>query len=256
MACYDLHIYIPKEVRMQNYATRSETVQQIIKSLNLTRTLYVSSIIIGEPWTGKRTLVRHLFPDLPTADGHDQEAVEALLGQTDALIIEHYEKIPNTQRLDFADKYVIAIADYAGNTKLLDETFAFIYHMPPLRDRPEDIQLYADLYRQEATRTLMLDTDISLEGDILDIRQNLRSLRASIYQEVLLQKGNRDALERGLYHYFLDRLPEEADYHYHLGLFEKPLLEAGLHVYGSQLRLAEALGINRNTLRKKIHAWL
>ncbi len=241
---------------MQNYATRSETVQQIIKSLNLTRTLYVSSIIIGEPWSGKRTLVRHLFPDLPTVDGHDQEAVETLLSQTDALIIEHYEKIPNTERLDFEDKHIIAIADYAGNTKVLDETFAFIYHMPPLRERPEDILLYADLYQKEATETLMLDTEITLSKNVLDIRQNLRSLRASIYREVLLQSGDRDALERGLHHYFLSQMPEEADYHQHLGLFEKPLLEAGLHVYGSQLRLAEALGINRNTLRKKIHAWL
>ncbi len=241
---------------MQNYATRSETVQQIIKSLNLTRTLYVSSIIIGEPWTGKRTLVRHLFPDVPMVDGRDQDAVETLLSQTDALIIDHYEKVPNTERLNLEDKHIIAIADYAGNTQILDEMFAFIYHMPPLRDRPEDILLYADLYRKEAAEILMLSPEISLSKEVLDIHQNLRSLRASIYREVLLQSGEREALERGLYHYFLNHLPQEADYHHHLGLLEKPLLEAGLHLYGSQLRLAEALGINRNTLRKKIHAWL
>ncbi len=241
---------------MQTYPTQSEAVQQIIKSLTLTRTLHVSSIIIGEPWSGRRSLVRHLFPDLPMVDGRDQEAVETLLDHTHALIIEHYEKLPNAEQLDFADKHIIAIADYAGNARALDETFAFIYRMPPLRDRPEDIRLYADLYRKEAAETLMLDAEISLPGSALDIHQNLRSLRASIYREMLLQNSDRDTLERGFYHYFLDTLPEESDYHRHLGLFEKPLLEAGLKVYGSQLRLADALGINRNTLRKKIHAWL
>ncbi len=241
---------------MQEYATRNETVHKIIKSLNLTRTLYVSTILIGEPYTGKRTLVKHLFPDFPIVDGHDQEAVEALLEQTDALIIEHFESLPNVDRLNMEDKHVIAIANYAGNTRTLDEKFAFIYTMPPLRERPEDIELYAELYQKEAQETLLCDASVTLERSSYDISQNLRSLRASIYREILLQSNDKQAIDRALYHYFLEQLPRHSDYYHHLGLFEKPLLEAGLHLYGSQLRLAEMLGINRNTLRKKIHAWL
>ncbi len=241
---------------MQNYATRNDTIQKIIKSLNLTRTLYVSSILIGEPYTGKRTLVRTLFPDLPHVDGHDQSAVESLLSQSDALVIVHYEKLPNPDRLDFEGKHVIAIADYLGNARTLDDTFAFIYSMPPLRERPEDIRLYAELYEQEAYETLQVDAPVTLEVSHLDLRQNLRSLRASIYREILLQNSDKKSLERGLYHYFIETLRDEADYHRLLGLFEKPLIEAGLTLYGSQLQLAEALGINRNTLRKKIHEHL
>jgi len=241
---------------MQHLTSRSETVQKIIKSLNLTRPLYVSSILIGEPYTGKRTLIRELFPDLPVADGRDQEAVESLLLEADALIIEHYESMPNTDRLDFDQKHVIAIADYAGNSRALDETFAFIYTMPPLRERPEDIALYTEVYTQEAREALMVEEEVTLEKSRLDISRNLRSLRASIYREILLQTAQESDLERALYHHFAQALATQADYHKNLGLFEKPLLEAGLHLYGSQLRLAEALGINRNTLRKKIHAWL
>jgi len=238
---------------MHNYATRSEAVQKIIKSLNLTRTLYVSSILIGEPYTGKRTLVRTLFPEIPHADGRDQNAVEKLLVESDALVIEHYEKLPNPDRLDFENKHIIAIADYISNSRALDETFAFIYTLPPLRERPEDIRLYTQLYQEEAYETLQITTPVSLEKHHLDLRENLRSLRASIYREILLQSSDKKALERGLYHYFSETLSTESDYHRLLGLFEKPLIEAGLKVYGSQLRLAEALGINRNTLRKKIH---
>jgi DNA-binding protein Fis len=241
---------------MQHLTSRSETVQKIIKSLNLTRPLYVSSILIGEPYTGKRTLIKDLFPDLPLADGRDQEAVESLLLEADALIIEHYESIPNTDRLDFDQKHVIAIADYVGNSRALDETFAFIYTLPPLRERPEDIELYTELYTREAQDIFMVEDAVTIDKSRLDISQNLRSLRSSIYREMLLQHTQKSDLERALYHYFVRSLPQEADYHQNLALFEKPLMEAGLHLYGSQLRLAEALGINRNTLRKKIHAWL
>jgi DNA-binding protein Fis len=247
---------LTEECIMQNYATRSDLIEKIIKSLNLTRTLYVSSILIGEPYTGKRTLVRTLFPDLPVADGRDQEAVEKLLEETDALVIEQYEKLPNADRLEFDNKHIIAIANYAGNTRALDEKFAFIYTIPPLRERPEDIRLYTQIYQKEAQETLLTNTPITLNKHELDIDQNLRSLRASIYREILLQSSDKKALERGLHHYFIETLPEDAEYRHHLGLFEKPLLEAGLEIYGSQIKLAEALGINRNTLRKKIHEHL
>ena len=238
---------------MQNYLTHSDAVKKIIKSLDLTRHLSIASIVIGEPGTGKRTLVRHLFPDLPMVDGADQTTLEQALEESQALIIERFDKVPNPENLSFEGKHIIAIADHAGNTRLLDETFAFIYTLPPLRDRPEDIALYADLYRQEAQRILQVEEPIVLEKRALDIRRNLRSLRASVYREVLLQSTDREAIERGLYHYFTATFDEESNYHALLGLFERPLLQAGLKHYGSQLQLAEALGINRNTLRKKIH---
>ena len=59
--------------------------------------------------------------------------------------------------------------------------------------------------------------------------------------------------ERILYHYLLKHLDGNDGYREHLGLYEKPLIEAGLKKFGSQLQLSQILGINRNTLRKKIH---
>jgi transcriptional regulator of acetoin/glycerol metabolism len=178
------------------------------------------------------------------------------LDQSDALVIEHYEKLPNANRLNIEGKQIIAIADYAGNAKALDAMFAFIYTLPPLRERPEDVDLYAQYYQDEACQTLQITFASPPKITQLDLSHNHRSLRASIYREILLADSNRADLERSLYHYFIATLPDQADYHHHLGLLEKPLLEAGLKIYGSQLRLAEALGINRNTLRKKIHEHL
>jgi transcriptional regulator of acetoin/glycerol metabolism len=237
---------------MHHYSTRSEAVKTIIKSLDLARSLSIASIIIGEPGTGKRTLVRHLFPDLPVVDGSDQTTLEEALEHGSSLIIEHFEKVPNPEALSFEGKHIIAIADYAGNRRLLDDLFAFIYTLPPLRERPEDVELYTQIYRREAQEILQIDRDVTLDEHSLDIRHNLRSLRASVYREVLLQSADETTVEQSLYHHFRHTLPDEADYHTLLGVFERPLLRAGLEHFGSQLKLAQALGINRNTLRKKI----
>ena len=241
---------------MSGYPTHSSAVSTIVKGLTLTRSLYVSSILIGEPHTGKRSLVAHLFPDLPRADGRDHAGVISALAQTDALIIEHYEQLPYPENIDLEGKHIIAIAEYAANPKTLDDQFAFLYTMPPLRERLEDVDLYAQHYQDEAEVLFGLEGPVTLVRSRLDLRRNHQSLRASVFREVLFQHADREMFEWGLYHYFHRHLPEESRYHHHLSLLERPLLRAGLERYESQLKLAEALGINRNTLRKKIREHL
>ena len=60
-------------------------------------------------------------------------------------------------------------------------------------------------------------------------------------------------IQEVLYSYFLQNLNGNNEYREYLELYEQPLIEAGLKKYGSQLQLSQVLGINRNTLRKKIH---
>ena len=64
-----------------------------------------------------------------------------------------------------------------------------------------------------------------------------------------------DAVKESLDDYFthLDGQPPHAIYEMVLGCVEKPLLEFILHkVGGNQSKAAEVLGLNRNTLRKKM----
>ena len=74
-----------------------------------------------------------------------------------------------------------------------------------------------------------------------------------------LRQGNEiaDSVRRSLERYFkdLDGTRPRSIYDMVLKNVERPMLEAVLdHAEGNQTIAAEMLGINRNTLRKKIHA--
>lgn len=64
---------------------------------------------------------------------------------------------------------------------------------------------------------------------------------------------NSNEIEDVLHHYLLKNMDGNDAYREYLGIYEKPLIQAGLKKYGSQLQLSQVLGINRNTLRKKIY---
>jgi len=239
---------------METFFSKSDKIQHIIKSFTLTKTLFVSSIIIGEAHTGKKSLARYLFPDTPVVSGSNQKEVENALEHNDELIITNFEKLSNQNSLDFTNKRIIATADYMGNPELIDDLFAFIYAMPSLQERPEDITYLKDLFIKEACSTLMIEENTFESEHIpLNLTKNTKSLKRSVYIHLMKQSMDTQDIEEILYHYLLKHLDGNDAYREHLGLYEKPLIEAGLHKFGSQLQLSQVLGINRNTLRKKIH---
>ncbi|WP_309499062.1 Fis family transcriptional regulator [Sulfurovum sp.] len=239
---------------MGTFLTTSDKIQHIIKSLNLTKTLFVSSIIIGEAHTGKKSLARHLFPNAPLVSGENQEEVKTALENHDELIIANFEKLSNQSSLDFSNKRIIATANYMGNQELIDDLFAFIYTMPSLQERPEDINYIKGLFLKEAFSTLMLEPDtIKTDKIPLNLTMNTKSLKKSIFTYLLQHSMDDKDIKAILYHYLHKHLDGNDGYREHLGLYEIPLIEAGLKKFGSQLQLSQVLGINRNTLRKKIH---
>ena len=65
-----------------------------------------------------------------------------------------------------------------------------------------------------------------------------------------------EAVLKSLEKYFrdLDGAPPSAIYDMVIQAVEKPMLEVVMkQAHGNQLRASEMLGINRNTLRKKLH---
>lgn len=239
---------------METFFTTSDKIQYIIKSFNLTKTLFVSSIIIGEAHTGKKSLARYLFPNAPLVSGENQEEVKTALENYDELIIANFEKLSNQSSLDFSNKRIIATANYVGNQELIDDLFAFIYTMPSLQERPEDINYIKGLFLKEALSTLMIEPNTIETDEIpLNLTMNTKSLKKSIFTYLIQHSMDERDIKAVLYHYLQKHLDGNDGYREHLGLYEIPLIEAGLKKFGSQLQLSQVLGINRNTLRKKIH---
>ena len=151
--------------------------------------------------------------------------------------------------------------------------------LPPLRERAGDIEpLSLHFLRLAAAEGLPLRR---LSADALDVlasqpwRGNVRELKNFIYRAALLSREDTidaatlrqmvslssDAERTGgvdfaaaVAAWLGDAAPKEGQvYHSALAAFEKPLFEHALaKTGGNQLRAAALLGINRNTLRKRL----
>ena len=239
---------------MEQFFTKSEHVHNIIKGFNLTKTLFVSSIIIGEEHIGKKLLAKYLFPNAPVVSGENQEAVVNALKEYDELIITDFEKLNNQESLDLDNKRIIATASYVGNQNIIDDLFAFIYTLPSLKERPDDALYIKNLYIKEAQSNLMLEKSTIVPLEIpTDLSHNSKSLRSAIYRHLTIHSMKKTELQDAVYSYIYNKLDGNNGYKEYLDLYERPLIEAGLKKFGSQLQLSQILGINRNTLRKKIH---
>jgi two-component system nitrogen regulation response regulator GlnG len=102
----------------------------------------------------------------------------------------------------------------------------------------------AALYPQEVISVAVVDAELT------------QPPAAGPEPEKTSSDGIAAAVERNLARYFsgfADRLPPPGLYHRVLREVEYPLLSAALAATrGNQIRAADLLGVNRNTLRKKI----
>ncbi len=154
--------------------------------------------------------------------------------------------------------------------------------LPPLRERPDDIEPLARHFLKLAAAEGLPRRQLSADGADLLQRQswrgNVRELRNFVFRLALLaredvvdaaaiaplleQAKRQDmgageglaSLDRAVARWFAEARPASgAIYDIALSEFEKPLFTAVLtETGGNQLRAAQMLGINRNTLRKRL----
>ena len=153
-------------------------------------------------------------------------------------------------------------------------------HLPPLRERSEDIGALTRHFLAQAVAEGLPSHRISDDGLAVLERQpwrgNVRELRNVVFRLALLARedtidggivedvlpaatGLTEGAGPGGFHALLeswlrDKKPAPGSvYHAALAAFEKPLFEQALReTEGNQLRAAQWLGINRNTLRKRL----
>lgn len=243
-------------VDVTNFLTASSASVEAFKTANLLKGLGVNAIILGERGTGKLTLARYILPHAPIIDaGHFDELLDTLESHSD-VIIHRLDNVANLKRLietiQKTRTRVIATGGGRYTQDQLDEIFTIRLALPPLSERQEDVAILVEAFIKEARDTLGKSEPFDLEGFLPDLSENAISLRRQVYLHYLFDSINENDLMEIMEHYLEGKLGSNNDYRAFLHLFEVPLIRAGIKRFKSQLQLAERLGLNRNTLRKKI----
>lgn len=239
-----------------SFITASASSAEAFKTATLLKTLSVNSLITGEVGVGKKSLAQYILPDAVLIDASNLDELLTTLKSVNQVIIANLENSPNINKvLDFLSENnirVIATAKSSYYHEQIDKIFSIKFDIPPLSKREEDIEELIQKFTKEASHMFSINYDFNLESFTPDLSQNVNSLRRQVMISYLLQDIKESELIGIIEAYLVDKLGSNNDYKSFLHIYEAPLIKAGLHRFKSQLQLSDKLGLNRNTLRKKI----
>ena len=239
-----------------SYTTASPSSAKAFKTATLLKMLTVSSLITGEIGVGKKSLAKYILPDAAVIDTSNFDELLTALESSSEIIITNLENIPNIKRtfeiIVSKNIRVVATARTHYNNEYIDDFFSVKFDIPPLSQRPEDIDQLIEKFTHEASLLFCTKDEFDMKNFIPDLSMNSNSLRRQVMINYLLQDIKDTELMDIIQNYLTDKLGSNNDYKNFLHLYEVPLIRAGLNRFKSQLQLSDKLGLNRNTLRKKI----
>ena len=244
------------DVDATKFVAVSQASKEALKTANLLRTLQVSALIRGESGVGRKTLASYILPSAPVVDAKNHEELLSVLHSSAEVIVSNLENVANIkvvlQEARENRTRIIATASPLYEDEILSDFFGIDFTIPPLRDRMEDVAMLIERFKEETVE--MLGRDFSL--DMKKIEPNLSENALSLKRQIIIRATFDDVEEEDLMEllqdYLYERLGGNDDYRKFLHLYEVPLIKAGLKRFKSQLQLSQILGLNRNTLRKKI----
>jgi len=243
-------------VVVTNFITASEASSQAFKTATLLKTLTVNALIMGEVGVGKKCLASFILPDASIEDASNFDELLITLESCSEIIITNIENSPNIKCLIQAIKdnniRVIATSKHSFSNEFIDEIFSVKFDIPSLIDRTEDVNLLIEMFEEEASLLFGGEQTLNRENFQADLSQNTKSLKRQVMINYLLQDIQDNELMGIIENYLQDKIGSNSDYRKFLYLYEVPLLKSGLKKFKSQLQLSDRLGLNRNTLRKKI----
>jgi len=243
-------------VVVTNFITASEASSQAFKTATLLKTLTVNALIMGEIGVGKKCLASFILPDASIIDASNFDELINTLDNSNEIIITNIENSPNIKRLIQIIRdnniRVIATSKQAFSNDDIDDIFSVKFDIPSLKNRLEDVDLLIIKFEEEASKLFGGKQILNKENFKADLSQNAKSLKRQVMINYLLQDIKDKELMEIIQNYLHDKLGSNSDYRDFLYLYEVPLIKSGLKKFKSQLQLSDRLGLNRNTLRKKI----
>jgi DNA-binding NtrC family response regulator len=243
-------------VDVTNFVTSSPASLEALKTANLLKSLSVNTLISGEHGVGKKKLAQYILPNAPTYSAENFDELIREIQSHAEIIITHIENSPNLRlianEIEKYDVRVIATCSENYRSELTDDLFGITIKLPSLKERPEDIPVLIRHFVAEAKTIFGKESEFEIDMNHVDLRQNASSLRKQLFLHYLLNDIDENNLMALIEKHLYGKLGSNNDYRENLHLYEVPLIRAGLKKFRSQLKLAEILGLNRNTLRKKI----
>jgi len=239
-----------------NFLAHSNSLQEVVKSANLLKSLPINALIRGEIGTGKKTLASIILPNAIIVDGQNTQYLNSLIESQEQIIIENFDKVGNYDYLKHLlinnNVRIIGITQKEIKKDIFDKFFTIELFIPPLNERLEDVKPLVEKFVKDISIIFddMENQDILIES--LDLSKNIYSLKKSIFTQYVLKNLTQYDIINYLENFFKNNLEGSNDYRDFLYLYEVPLLKAGLEKFQNQSRLSQVLGLNRNTLRKKL----
>ncbi len=245
----------------KKFIAYSEASKKALKSATILKSLKISVLIEGDEGVGKLPLALEIAPKATVIDTSKESSLFSFLenlAEEESVIIKNFQNISNFSKFSRLQKKVkfrvIAISSKKLDRRFVNDFFSIVIYLPPLSERKEDIEPLSKIYFREVKKNLDIEYNEEefFKNFVPDLSDNARSLKKSIYKYLLIQDFLNDDIIRILEKYFEKNMNGNDDYRKFLYIYELPLIKAGLKKYGSQLKLSKVLGLNRNTLRKKI----
>ena len=239
-----------------HFIAQSPSSIEALKSGTLLQGLQINALISGPTGSGKKTLATTILPNAPMVRADNFYELLDVIKESSVVIVTHFETLPNNEQFKNAlDQYktrLIATSSVELPQALYNEFFSIKIELLPLSERPEDVKALGEKFLDE-----FHDLSGGELGEIdiinqVDLSSNAHSLKRSVMVGMLYDSISEAELMNINQRYFEKNLPEDNAYRDCLHLFDIPIIKAGLDKHKSQLKLSEVLGINRNTLRKKI----
>ena len=243
-------------VAVTKFITASNASKEAFKTANLLKSLTVNTLIYGERGTGKKTLAKYIVPNASVIDASSFDELVAAIESSNEIIITNIETSPNIHRIFqiIKEKKIrfVATSSSINPNEIYDDIFSVKFDLPPLTKRMEDVEALIEIYLDEIKDIVREDVKFNRDNFVPDLCDNSISLKKQIFSYAFLENITINELMHLIEHYLEDKIGTNSDYRNHLYIYEVPLIRAGLKKFKSQLQLADRLGLNRNTLRKKI----
>jgi len=252
-------VVVEQVVDATNFIAESKASKEALKSANILKSLNINAIIEGDAGNGKLTLAKLILPNSLIIDSFNINDFESIENGS-SVIIKNFNKVTNIYKfkelIEEKNIRVVATSNEILRDEIADRFFGIRIYIPNLKDRVEDIKPLAREFLKEAKEIFgEPDKEIDLELIELDLNKNSYSLKRSIFLAFLFDTIKDNEIMKIVEHYLQDRIGSGDDYRKFLHLYEVPLIKTSLEKFKSQLQVSEKLGINRNTLRKKINSY-